>query len=323
MNGAPERSSTLVWTELQSLWQATDMLMLTANSAMFVLVALSSAPTTERATLGLAHLLVMGLTFAVAKSDRARAQRSPAIAFVHDWLPGLFVMSLYFELGVVIPHVHPLDDYRYDRVLQAFDVRVLGDPAAFFAGMGSRWLSDVLAICYTAYYPLLVVVPATLYARGAYAEFRTAAAIILSAFLITYAGYCLFPALGPHVLFDGPRAPVLDGYGFARRAYAALRSVHVEPPDAFPSGHTLMAVLVPALAWRWTRRLFVWVTILGAGMVMATLYLRYHYLLDVIASLALAPVAWRLGEWIDRRYADRAERPEVFTGDLPARRWRS
>ena len=323
MNGAPERGSTLVWSELQSLWQATDMMMLTANSAMFLLVALSSASTAERATLGLAHLLVMGLTFAVARGDKGRPQRSPTIAFVHDWLPALFVASLYFELGVVIPHVHPLDDYRYDRVLQAFDVRVLGDPAAFFAHMGSRWLSDLLAVCYNAYYPLLFVVPATLYARGAYAEFRTSGAIIISAFLITYAGYFLFPALGPHILFDGPRAPVLDGFGFAQHSHAALRAMRFEPPDAFPSGHALMAVLVPALAWRWTRGLFVWVTLLGAGIVLATLYLRYHYLLDVIAAFALAPVAWRMGEWVDRRYADRSERAEVFSDDLPARRWRS
>jgi hypothetical protein len=39
----------------------------------------------------------------------------------------------------------------------------------------------------------------------------------------------------------------------------------------------------------------------GCGIVLATFYLRFHYLVDILAAMLCAPVAWRLGSWIERR----------------------
>jgi membrane-associated phospholipid phosphatase len=139
------------------------------------------------------------------------------------------------------------------------------------------------------------MVPAALYARDELDEFRVVSAIILVSFAIMYTGYVAVPAVGPHLLFDGPRAPVLDGYGLARRAYASLEALPTEPPDAFPSGHAMFGVLVPALAWRWRRPLFHWVFPIGVGIVLATVFLRFHYIADVLAAFFLVPLTWRLG----------------------------
>jgi membrane-associated phospholipid phosphatase len=306
MRRAPDRSVTSVWEEVRahSYLLAADLILLVANAAMFVAAMLSSTPLTERAVIGAGHVLVMGLVFALARADRPEAPRG-LIGFVHDWVPTLILVAMYFELSVIIPHLNPYDDHRLDKALQAFDVRVLGDPPKFFASLGARWLSDVLACCYVVYYPLLIVVPIALYARGDLQNFRTTAAIIMTAFVMTYTCYALFPALGPHSLFDGPRAPVLDGYGIAKHVYAMTHDVRGEPPDAFPSGHAMVGMLGPAMAWRFYRPLFLGLMVVGVGIVLATLYLRYHYLLDVAAGLMLAPVAWKLGTWIDRRWNER------------------
>lgn len=304
----PDRSVTSVWEEVRahSYLLAADLILLVANAAMFVVAMLSATPTTERAVIGAGHVLVMGLVFALAKADRPDGPRG-LIGFVHDWVPTLILVAMYFELGVIIPHLNPYDDRRFDKALQAIDVRLLGDPAKFFASLGARWLSDVLACCYIVYYPLLIAVPVALYARGELASFRTTAAIIMSAFVMTYVSYALFPAVGPHSLFDGPRAPVLDGYGIAKHVYAMTHDVPREPPDAFPSGHAMVGMLAPAMAWRFYRPMFGWLAMVGVGIVLATLYLRYHYVIDVVAGLMLAPVAWKVGTWIDRRWDERHE----------------
>jgi membrane-associated phospholipid phosphatase len=64
--------------------------------------------------------------------------------------------------------------------------------------------------------------------------------------------------------------------------------LRLAPRDAFPSGHALVTLL--SMAWAWRYRLWVrWVvTILGALLVVSTVYLRYHYVVDVLAGAVLA-----------------------------------
>jgi membrane-associated phospholipid phosphatase len=224
------------------------------------------------------------------------------------------MVGFYFELSAAIPRVHPYDTFRYDHVFQAIDVWLLGeDPAHAITQFGAPWLSDLLTVCYMAYYPLIIVVPVALYVRREFTAFRTVSSIVMVAFTLSYLGYALCPALGPHVLFDGERAPVLNGYGLAAHVYAMLRDVPSEPPDAFPSGHALMGLLAPAMAWRFRRSLFPWILPIGTGIVLATIYLRFHYLIDVFASLVLAPIVWTLGRVLDERMSRRAQ---IGDGDL-------
>ena len=64
------------------------------------------------------------------------------------------------------------------------------------------------------------------------------------------------------------------------------------PRDAFPSLHTANAVTVLLVALRHERRLLWVYTLPVAGLVVATMYLRFHYAVDVVVGVALA-VAWQ------------------------------
>jgi membrane-associated phospholipid phosphatase len=44
------------------------------------------------------------------------------------------------------------------------------------------------------------------------------------------------------------------------------------------------------VAWRQQRKIAYWLTPIAAGLIFATVYGRFHYVLDVIAGLALAGV---------------------------------
>jgi membrane-associated phospholipid phosphatase len=290
------KASMLISTASNTRGDPLDLFLQAVNGTVCALALLAFATELERASFYLvAHATVAVSLYALAKYNRAHVERSSLLHFAYHWLPAVLVLVLYFELSAIIPRVHPFAEHRFDRALQSIDVWLLGDPARVFAGLSTRWLSDVLTVCYAAYYPLIAMVPAKLYARDALDDFRVVSAIILVSFAIMYTGYIAVPAVGPHVLFDGPRAPVLDGYGLARRAYASLSALRTEPPDAFPSGHAMFGVLVPALAWRWCRPVFFWVLPIGVGIVLATVFLRFHYIVDVLAAFLLVPLTWRLG----------------------------
>ena len=57
--------------------------------------------------------------------------------------------------------------------------------------------------------------------------------------------------------------------------------------DCFPSMHTAGSMLMSWLCWRHARRMF-WLTLpMEASTPFACVYLRYHYVVDVIAGVAL------------------------------------
>ncbi|MEY4577330.1 MAG: hypothetical protein RL701_2033 [Pseudomonadota bacterium] len=318
MRDARPRSHTLTRRSVMPDWLPLDVLVQWANLSLGLTVLLVGQRLQHPGAWFGLHVTLALAVYMLAKHADAEAAGSDPLTLLHHWLPALVVPAIYFELGLLIPLVRDYSDYRYDYALQAIDVWVLGDdPAAAVGGFANRALSDILSACYVGYYAFTLAVPVALYMRGAYDEYQRVASIIVVAFLVSYVGYVIVPALGPHRLFDGPRPLELEGYGFARYSYQQLLGIPNEPPDAFPSGHSLIGVIVPALAWRWHRPLFYWLAPVGVGIVLATIYLRLHYLTDVVAAFALAPVCWQLGRAVERRFgAQPAERPS-FEGAAP------
>ncbi len=71
--------------------------------------------------------------------------------------------------------------------------------------------------------------------------------------------------------------------------------------DAFPSGHTDMTLLTLILAFQLRSR-FRWVLcVIGSSLIFATVYLRFHYVIDVFAGGVLALVTIYTWEWVRER----------------------
>jgi membrane-associated phospholipid phosphatase len=212
----------------------------------------------------------------------ACARRSQRVRLVHDFFPVPVTIAIFELLGPVIPAVNPA---RWDTTFAALDARLFGRlPSAWFGALGRPpWLTDVASVAYVTYYLLPVVVGVALYARDCDA-FRGFAFAVVATFLVSYAGYLLFPTLGPRTLDDS----VLGGGAVASAVRTFVRAVEGNPLDAFPSGHTAIALVSVGWGWclfpRWRAPLAL---VLG-GIVFSTVYLSYHYVIDVVAGAALA-----------------------------------
>ena len=72
--------------------------------------------------------------------------------------------------------------------------------------------------------------------------------------------------------------------------------------DSMPSGHTCMTLLMLVLTRRLLPRLL-WVLVpIAIGLIFGTVYLRYHYGVDVLAGAALAAVLSVGAPALERRW---------------------
>ncbi len=223
--------------------------------------------------------------------------------FLRTWYLALAVPACYRELHWLIPQVHPFDDATYDRALAAFDRRCFGDVDAFFLSTLPPAWADFLHLCYWFYFASVPILGGVLYARGEWERVHEVATVFALCLYASYAGYLAVPAVGPHVFLD-PRPGALDGWVLGGPLHQAYLAAEWRMADAFPSGHALVCLLVPVLAWRHHRKVFWWTVIPSLGCVWATMALRYHYVADVLAAAALAPAVLYLGGLLTKSRRD-------------------
>jgi len=64
----------------------------------------------------------------------------------------------------------------------------------------------------------------------------------------------------------------------------------------FPSGHTAIALTVLILSYKYARNIFRVLLVPVALLIFATVYCRYHYVVDVMGGMVLTVVTFAVGE---------------------------
>ena len=249
-----------------------------------------------------ASTVLAGLA-ALAEARRARESGvRPALLdavrrVLGDWLPAILCLLVYENMHDVVRLVH-FD--TLDAPLAAADAWLFGgvQPTLWLQRWSWPWLVDVTALAYSSYFFTPTILAAALYAAGRRAEFHELMRVVIACFYAGFLGYVLVPAVGPiHWLREAYTDPVvLHGhvYDTAEALMNDLRSIN---RDCFPSLHTAISTVTLVCAWRW-RRHTRWGRILVAAYApltvmlwFATVYLRYHWVVDVIAGWLLAAAA--------------------------------
>ncbi|MEK6286524.1 MAG: phosphatase PAP2 family protein [Acidobacteriota bacterium] len=237
---------------------------------------------------GHAFLIALVVLLARWRNSAHSAAALPLTLFVRGWYPVALIPITYKELSYLIPLIHPRD---FDGELAAIDQRFLGvHPTVWLERFTSPPLTEVLQLTYSSYYLLPVILGVVLWRKGWFEKFHFWVFIVVLGFYLSYLGYILVPAIGPRFLPEIVQAQTkpLTGIWLFQPVRAMLDRAEGITRDCFPSGHTELTLLVLYYAHRFHRKTFWWLLPLGAGVIISTVYLRYHYVVDVVAGALLA-----------------------------------
>lgn len=261
--------------------------------------------TLNRLLLGLAIMLsIMALT-ALRQSTVAQGMEGAAYS-VRAWFPYLMVGISY---QLVQPAVMGLRAITIDATLMDIDrLLFLGnDPVLLLEHISSPLLTDWFAFCYSLYFVLPGGLALLLHFKDRRREFRHFMLVMIISYYIGYLGYILLPAVGPRLTIPDRFHGDIKGiilWDHVRAMYNDMESIN---RDCFPSLHTAQA-LIPlyfsysfkALAGK-KKLLFYILLPVVISICISTVYLRYHWVVDVLAGALLAVVSIALGTLIMKR----------------------
>ena len=246
-------------------------------------------------------LMTAGLALVMAAVHR-EDRLAPALQFAVNFYPMAFVPLLYESLGPLILAARPT---AMDGGLIAADRALFGtDPTVWLQRFIHPLLTDLFFVSYLAYYFIAIALGVVIWMRDRAVARRFIFTLTL-AYVLSYAGYFAVPALGPRVALAGSHSVPLETTAVSRAISSTLDQLENTKCDVFPSGHTMIAVIVMIVAYQRARDTFWWLLPVATGLVISTVYCRFHYVVDVIAGTILAVIAVPLGDAIYDRLSQR------------------
>ncbi|MHC4946259.1 MAG: phosphatase PAP2 family protein, partial [Planctomycetota bacterium] len=193
------------------------------------------------------------------------------------------VMVPFFQLRDMIPIITPVD---MDAELRALDLWLFGgDASIWFEQFATPFTSAWFAACYFGYYIVggSFVVGMMLFCRRdiVFIEFGL---VVLGTVCVGTTLYLVVPALGPYAyMADQFLGPLPDDtvVPFVHRSIQ-----HGPLRDVFPSMHSAVPVAIFLFSARYFRPVAVVCGLWVPHIVISTMFLRYHYLIDVIVGIA-------------------------------------
>jgi membrane-associated phospholipid phosphatase len=243
------------------------------------------------------HAGLLAMIIVLITRDSTRPGGFASLA--RSWDALLYVPISFVSIIAFIHLVHPHD---YDSTLQEIDRYLGGDELLRWTmTWSSPAIDEAAKWCWVSYYILPIVPMIPLYLKSPRA-FQEAKTILVATWLLSYLGYFAVPAQGP--LYFKDRLGITDpsaGIAAAGALKEIVHSMEGDARDTFPSGHTAIAAAVIVICLRNRLALGAVAVPLAAGVIASTLVLRYHYLVDVLAGLALALLCTVVGLTWHRR----------------------
>ncbi len=225
---------------------------------------------------------------------------SRVLIFIHDWYVAPIAFFSFKELYHMIKPIHFGRDYD-DLLIEVDRWLFGGDPTQWLMQIANPLLTEILQIAYTSFYFLFLILGFELYRRHHPDMFHYFMFTCVYGFFLSYLGYFFLPAVGPRFTLHefaslDTELPGLLLTPYLRWFVNAGGSVPIGVPseiaiagtqrDVFPSGHTMMTLVLIYLSAKLSARVRHFIFITGTLLIIATVYQRYHYVVDLIAGAA-------------------------------------
>jgi membrane-associated phospholipid phosphatase len=230
------------------------------------------------------YSILLGLLFILKLSSDRKAMGRIGI-FLNYFSPLPFVILIYESLGDLIQYLRPDIDFRLIQI----DFALFGiHPTLWMEQWVVPWFTDVMSLAYVSYYFIPVVLIAVLYLKDRMMDFDRAIFVLALGYYVSFIGYILFPAIGPRYTLTHLYSVPLEGSFLTDFVRESLDFLEHNKRDCMPSGHTQMVLIVLFLAHRYEKLLFYVFFPIICALIFSTVYLRYHYVIDLFVGVGLA-----------------------------------
>ncbi|EEF62254.1 phosphatase PAP2 family protein [Pedosphaera parvula] len=218
---------------------------------------------------------------------------------------------IYAHMSIAIPQIQPA---HMDTLLQRMDDLLLG------GSLSLRWqafvhpvFTELFSFCYLLFFPYLAFSLIT-YFLGNLDVLKKFFVGLFTIYGLGFLGYSLLPASGPHIAMADRFTIPLTGWCFTK--WNAALVVHgSNGVDVFPSLHCAVTAFLLFFDRRHCPKRFKCLLIPCLGLWLSTIYLRYHYTIDVLCGFALAGFAL----WLANKFPLKSTttHPAQSAADLP------
>lgn len=202
-----------------------------------------------------------------------------------DWLPFYGCILVYEFLHRFINVINPND---YHEILMKVDFFIFGvHPTVWLQEFIRPALTNYMSVVYLSYFLFLPLLATMLYFKKKFFEFRALMLTAVVCLYTGYIGYLFVPALPPFMTMSNLYTLNLNGTVAERVLFPFIDASSILR-DCFPSLHSAVTAIVLIFAWRFEPKLFWLMLPFGLSLFVATVYLRQHYVIDLIAGWILA-----------------------------------
>lgn len=216
-----------------------------------------------------------------------------------------FIFLIYSNVRIIIDTFFNND---LDIYLIQIDEYILGTQIGYILEpLINTSLTEYLQISYFMFFIMPIIHITELSKKNNLSDFDKLTRNIIFGFMFSYLLYLFVPAIGPRFtifefsristelpglfLTDILREIINVGGGIPVNSINPASDVN---RDCMPSGHTMMTVINIYFAYKFNSKLKWIYYILGVSLIFSTMYLRYHYLIDVVAGLFFAFISIKL-----------------------------
>ena len=211
---------------------------------------------------------------------------STIMKWLRDWNAVIIIPTNFTELHYLVHNVSPID---MDSALIHFDLNLFGvHPTVWLEQWSVPVVTEYFQWIYTTFYFLPIILGIILRKRGGFDQFYTILFVMVLGFYVSYIGYFLVPAIGPRFTLDHLQSGPVTGVWLTQSIRDGLNYLENIQRDAFPSGHTEITLLTMIYARKYVRSYYHVLLVVGTSLIISTVYLRYHYVVDVFAGIILA-----------------------------------
>ena len=255
---------------------------------------------------------VVGL-LAIQTLIRAAARRpgNRVIGFLRHFYPILLYAGLYRETG----ELNRMFAGAYlDGFFIRFEEKLFGCQPSILFMEKLPWLpvSEIFYAAYFSFYVMVAGIGLILYLQEK-RRFWRYVSVVSFVFYGCYLAFIFLPVAGSRVFYTA--VPGFDHAQFSFFPLAFPAAVQAgpmykletwiyraeAPGGAFPSSHVALALCTLYFSWRFIPKIR-WVHLAVVILLCAaTVYCRYHYLVDVFAGMLTAALLIPLGEWLYRK----------------------